>query len=283
MINTYFESSLHRALKDLYSLGKKYKCEVEIAISAKFHPIFDILMDDGTIIEIQTKNLSALSKKIEQVLLAGMSIKVVYPIAKIKNILTYDAEGRLLKKVRSPKHENIYTLFRGLTKIYTYLLNPNFTLEVLFIELNELRKAAPSGYHHQKSRHKTNYIKIDKTLENIFETKVFNKSRDYLSVINEIIKNTSGNDNFATDYKDSKNCPPDKKSVLNNNICNNYINTSDDKIASFCIKDFPCNKIDAQYTLWVLQKMNLIKLLYKIGNLKYYTIATSANSAIFNI
>lgn len=183
MINTYFESSLHKALKAQYSCNYRYKTETELPLPDGSRPIFDIVTDSGAVIEIQTRNPSLLSKKVKGVLDAGLAIKIVNTLVFYKNILTYDEEGALISKRRSPKKEGIYSVFRGLTKLYPYLLDKNFTLEVLLIESNELRKRVPLSYNHIRARHKTNYQKIDKTLVKIIESTLFKTVEDYLALI----------------------------------------------------------------------------------------------------
>ena len=60
MINTYNESSLHKTLIELYALNESAQTEV-----LKNNHIYDIFKNDGTIIEIQTKNLGKLYAKIK--------------------------------------------------------------------------------------------------------------------------------------------------------------------------------------------------------------------------
>ena len=64
-INTYNESSLHNTLKIFYAEKFGGKTEVE----AEGH-IYDILCDDGQVIEIQTKNLSKLAGKIKDAIIS---------------------------------------------------------------------------------------------------------------------------------------------------------------------------------------------------------------------
>ena len=58
VINTLNESSLHKTLKTLFSLEDGSRTEVQ-----ENGYVFDIVNKDGSIVEIQTKKLSALQKK----------------------------------------------------------------------------------------------------------------------------------------------------------------------------------------------------------------------------
>ena len=77
MINTYNETSLHKELKAIYAQKHQGNTEIEIE-----NYICDIACSDenSTIIEIQTSNLSKLTKKIEK-LTKFHKVKLIYPLA----------------------------------------------------------------------------------------------------------------------------------------------------------------------------------------------------------
>ena len=56
-----------------------------------------------------------------------------------KTIITTDCDNNIISKRKSPKKGNIYDLFSELTGIYPILLNENFTLEILEINMSEIR------------------------------------------------------------------------------------------------------------------------------------------------
>nr|MCR5400749.1 hypothetical protein [Treponema sp.] len=134
VINTLNESSLHKKLKEIYSLEEGSRREVE-----ENGKIYDIITGQGEIIEIQTRNLSKLLPKILDLLEKGKKIKIVHPYIKEKIINTYSEEGKLLSSRKSPKKENIYSAFRELTGLYPVLLNKNFSLDLLEISMTEIR------------------------------------------------------------------------------------------------------------------------------------------------
>ena len=134
MINTYKESSLHRTLKELYALEEGSRTEVE-----KDGHIYDILTKEGNVIEIQTQNLGKLLRKIQDALSKGRKCTVIHPVIESKTIETHSKDGTLLKKHKSPKKQNEYTMLRELTGIYPVLLEENFTLKAVFTKTTELR------------------------------------------------------------------------------------------------------------------------------------------------
>ena len=107
MINTYNETSLHRELKEIYAQKHKGNTEIEIE-----NYICDIVCSDknSTIIEIQTSNLSKLTKKIEK-LTKFHKVKLIYPLATTTYLQRQDESGKILSKRKSPKKKNIYSIF----------------------------------------------------------------------------------------------------------------------------------------------------------------------------
>lgn len=182
MINTYKESSLHKSLKELYALNINGRTEVECE-----GYIYDILTDDGNIIEIQTQNLGKLLKKIQDAISHNKKCTIVHPVIIKKNIETYSQEGNLIKKTVSPKKENEYTLLKDLTGIWPVLLNELFSLEVPFIEMTEERLETKNleQSENKKRRFKKNWQKSNKRLVEIKYTKNFHCKEDYLALLPE--------------------------------------------------------------------------------------------------
>ncbi len=180
MINIQNESSLHNTLKLYYANRNSGLTEVE-----KEGHIYDIVGKDGQIIEIQTKNLSALENKIKDTLEKKYKITVVYPLVITNRIYLTDEEGKLVSKRKSPKKGNIYDIFDELTKIYPYLLHKNFTLEVVHIDMIEHRIKTSDAVQskNKKRRYKKDWIKVNKRLEKIIRTDVFKTRKDYLSFL----------------------------------------------------------------------------------------------------
>ena len=178
-INTYNESSLHNTLKIFYAEKYNGKTEVE----AEGH-IYDILCEDGQVIEIQTKNLSKLADKIKDALAKGHKVTLVYPLVYRTRIITTDEEGKPVSNRLSPKKGNIYDILRELTGLTEILLKRNFTLEVIAINMIEhrVRTSEPVQTTNRSRRYKKNWLKANKRLDEILETKQFKTARDYLSL-----------------------------------------------------------------------------------------------------
>ena len=181
-INTYNESSLHNTLKIFYAEKIGGKTEVE----CEGH-ILDVLGKDGQVVEIQTKNLSKLAAKIKDALDKGHNITLVYPLVYRTRIITTDEGGKPVSNRLSPKKGCIYDIFRELTGLTDILLNKRFTLEVITINMIEhrVRTEEPVQTANKKRRFKRNWIKVNKRLDEILETRSFHKKKDYLCLLPE--------------------------------------------------------------------------------------------------
>lgn len=125
------EGSLHAALKQWYALpGDRLETKVDGFV-------VDIVRDD-LLIEIQTGNFSALKRKLDH-LLPKYRVLVSYPVAERKWITRLSNDAVTLSRRKSPKAGNVYDLFDQLVRIPALINHPNFILELLIIEVEEIR------------------------------------------------------------------------------------------------------------------------------------------------
>ena len=131
------ERSLHAALKRWYALPRD-RAEVP---SAGY--VID-LVRRSTLIEIQTRGFAKLARKLTR-LVSDYRVRLVFPIAQRKWIVTTDPDGRMLRRRASPKRGAYRDLFAELMRIPHLIGNPNFTLEALLVEVEEVRCADGRG------------------------------------------------------------------------------------------------------------------------------------------
>ena len=181
-INTYNESSLHNTLKIFYA--EKFGGETEVELEGH---IYDVLCEDGLVVEVQTKGLSKLAGKIRDAIEHGHKVRLVYPLVYRTRIITTDEQGKQVSNRLSPKKGCIYDIFRELTGLTDILLNKKFTLEVVTINMIEhrVRTEEPVQTTNKSRRHKRNWIKVNKRLDEILETRTFHTPKDYLSLLPE--------------------------------------------------------------------------------------------------
>ncbi len=132
------ERSLHAALKKWYARrGDKIEVPLE-----GFH--IDLVRGD-LLIEIQTRNFFALKKKLPK-LLEQHRLRLVHPIAAEKWLVRVAADGITeISRRRSPKRGTFEDIFDELVSIPALLDHPNFSLEILLIHEEEIRRVRGAG------------------------------------------------------------------------------------------------------------------------------------------
>ncbi len=125
------EYSLHSEIKRFYSLpGDRFEVKLD-------DYIVDILRGQLAI-EVQTKNFSALKEKL-QTLTEKHQVRLVYPLPEKKWITYITRDNIVVNKRKSPKKGRLTDLFRELVMIPQMIGDENFSLEVLFIDEEEVR------------------------------------------------------------------------------------------------------------------------------------------------
>ncbi|MBU1068394.1 hypothetical protein KJ975_02395 [Myxococcota bacterium] len=171
MINTFNESLLHEELKQFYC-GETGLTEVPVEGS-----ICDVLHEDGTVVEIQTRQLGKLKRKLDK-LLEHHRVKLVYPVARNKVLETRTRGGRLKSRRKSPKHDTVYRVFAELTGLWSLLGHPGLELEVVFADILETRVADGTGSWRRKG------VRIeDRSLMQIHGTETFRTLGDWAGLL----------------------------------------------------------------------------------------------------
>jgi hypothetical protein len=92
------------------------------------------------LMEIQTRNFAATKRKLA-VLAAHHPVRLVYPIAREKWIVKLAKDGHTrLSRRKSPKRGTPEQVFGELVSFPELLLNPNFSIDVLLIQEEEIRQ-----------------------------------------------------------------------------------------------------------------------------------------------
>jgi len=165
------ESSLHLQLKEFYHQpGDK----IEFHIDRFF---IDIARNDF-LIEIQTKNFSAIKEKLET-LIKHHKVLLVYPIIQDKWILKIDLTSkRIIKKSLSPKHCNYFNIFEELIRIPFLISNPNMMIEAVIIQADEIWVNDNRGSWRRKG-----WSIKDRSLVRVLDQKLFSNPKHFLSLI----------------------------------------------------------------------------------------------------
>ena len=165
------ETSLHSSIKDWYTLpGDRLEAKV-----GNF--IIDIVRDD-LLIEIQTKNFSAIKKKLQS-LIRDHSVRLVYPIPRKKWIVRVaERNGEVIGRRKSPKRGRLVDLFDELVWMPLLIKEPSFAMEVLMIEEEEIRCRDGRGSWRRKG------VSIkDRKLLDVVERAKFSEVEDFLGFL----------------------------------------------------------------------------------------------------
>jgi hypothetical protein len=164
------ETTLHSELKELYRLeGSRVESWVDGYLIDVVKP--------NLLIEIQTRNLGALKKKLDD-LLDNHHVRLVHPIAKEKFIILRSMDGRVISRRRSPKKGKIEDIFYGLVYIAKWVNHPNFSFEVLLTSEEEYRIQDGQGSWRRKG------VSIqDRRLIHIIERTLFSSITDYRALL----------------------------------------------------------------------------------------------------
>jgi hypothetical protein len=127
------ERSLHAALKKWYAQAGDV---TEVPLEG-FH--IDIVRGD-LLIEIQTRNFFALKRKLGR-LLETHRLRLIHPIAAEKWLVRVAADGVTeISRRLSPKRGTFEDIFDELVHVPALLAHPNFSLEILLIRQEEIRR-----------------------------------------------------------------------------------------------------------------------------------------------
>lgn len=135
-IGTLREKPLHASLKRWYS---RTGDGVEVAVDGF---VIDLVRRD-LLIEVQTRNFSAMKKKVTTLLGLGHRVRIVHPIPVDKWIVKVAGDGTVLSRRRSPKHGSPIDVFAELVSFPDLLAQPNLDIDVILTDEEEYRRHTP--------------------------------------------------------------------------------------------------------------------------------------------
>lgn len=130
------EQPLHAALKRRYASSE---AALEVGVDGF---VVDVVRD-GLLLEIQTGNFSSIKAKLTH-LAAHHPLRLVYPIAREKWLLKLPKKrGGEAERRKSPKRGRVEEVFKELVSFPELLCQETFSLEVLMIQEEEVRRFDP--------------------------------------------------------------------------------------------------------------------------------------------
>ncbi len=168
-IGTLSEKSMHAVLKRYFE-SDVTRHEVSICGF-----VADIVNEDG-IIEIQTRSLHGMEKKLDAFLECA-KVTVVYPIVQTKRIFWTNKDSGEVKISRSTnRQKNVKWALHEVYHLRNYLANPNFSLCLMYIEADDYRITV------SKSRSRKNCI-CDRFPTKLADELFISQPSDFLSLL----------------------------------------------------------------------------------------------------
>jgi hypothetical protein len=169
------EKPLHAVLKDWYAQPGD---RLETAVDGY---VVDIVRGEGDgdlLIEIQTRNFSAIRGKLAE-LAARHRLRLVYPVAAEKWIVSLPKDAQTpLRRRRSPKRGTPAQIFAELRSIPELIASPNFELELLLIQEEEVR-----FYDGKRGWRRRGWVVQERRLLDVLERRLFTTPADLCALL----------------------------------------------------------------------------------------------------
>lgn len=163
---------MHQALKSHYATADSAE---EVPVGSF---VADVRLADDSIFEIQTSGFGQLRGKLET-LLEEHRVVLVHPIARVRHIVKLPEEvDQEVTRRRSPKKGSVARVVDELVSIPRLLNHPNFELEVVMIEEEELRRLTPG-----QARRRGGWRVVQRRLCQVLEQVRFRCAEDLLTLV----------------------------------------------------------------------------------------------------
>lgn len=153
-IGTLGEKTLHAVLKYFYQPDAAYH-------EQKIGSYFADIAKDGEIIEIQTRQLYRLQKKVAAFLEMGYRVTVVHPIPRHRWLYWIGEDGTLSNRRKSPKTGRPHSALPELAALRELPDHPNLTLSVLMLDVEDFRNL--DGWSRDKKKGSTRFERMPVT------------------------------------------------------------------------------------------------------------------------
>ena len=167
------EKPLHASLKKWYARpGDRF----EVAVDGY---VIDIVRNE-LLLEIQTGGFASIKSKLLD-LVDTHRVRLIYPIAREKWILKLakDDEGGYIRR-KSPKRGRVEDLFREMVSFPQLLANANFSLEVLMIREEEVRR-----HEEKRNWRRRGWTTDERRLVEVTDRHLFENPADWRALLPE--------------------------------------------------------------------------------------------------
>jgi len=187
-IGTLSERSLHASLKEwLAEPGDEIEKQVD-----GYH--IDIVRGP-LLIEIQTRNFSAIKKKLSS-LIENYQVRLVHPIASAKWIQRVDKRGRKVSRRKSPRRGRVEHLFQEMIRIPKLAKHASFSVQVLLIQEEEVWIDDGKGSWRRK-----NWSIMDRSLLQVVDSVTIPNAKSFLQLLPDGLPDEFSNRQLSSELK----------------------------------------------------------------------------------
>lgn len=165
------EKPLHAALKEWYARPED---RLEVSVDGF---VIDVVQGD-LLVEIQTGNFASMKSKLAE-LARAHPVRLVHPIAQDKWIVKQAKDGSgPTSRRKSPKRGKVEDVFWELVSFPELLLSPNFSLEVLLIQEEEVRR-----YEGKRRWWRRGWVTEERRLLEVVQRRLFETPTDICALL----------------------------------------------------------------------------------------------------
>ena len=161
-IGTLGEKTLHAVIKNYVEPDEDYH---EVPLEGYVADIYR----DGHVFEVQTANFNTMRGKL-RTFLPLYQVTIVYPVPATKWLRWIDVEtGEISERRKSPKKGTPQAVFRELYRIKPFLKDPNLSICILLIDMEETRLLDGWSRDRKKGSHREDRIPTELVEEILLE------------------------------------------------------------------------------------------------------------------
>lgn len=169
-IATLREGPLHAALKE-WCLRPGDRSELPVDGRQ-----IDVVRGE-LLIEIQTASFGAIRDKLAA-LLERHPVRLVHPVAAERWIVRVDGDGNPVGRRKSPKRRKVEDVFDEAVSLPTLLLHPRFSLEVVLVREEEVRRQEPG-----RAWRRRGWVVVERRLLEVIGSHRLEGEDDYLRLL----------------------------------------------------------------------------------------------------
>jgi hypothetical protein len=141
--------------------------------------IVDALLPTGMVIEVQTSGLGAIAAKVIRLARSGHPVRIIHPVVAGSRIIRLDpGDGRIVSNRKSPKKRGFYDVFRALVHAPQLLVEPQVSIEIPLVEVEDIRMNDGRGSWRRKGDRR-----VERSLVGVLGSSLFASPEDWLGLV----------------------------------------------------------------------------------------------------